>query len=221
MKFNLTALSVLVVLFGFSQEITPVKKRKFQIGISGSIDQTTKTQNDYISLLGFSSEVYFSSRKNTKTKRFQVGILYSQINYKTKHLFDGTQTEYDAYFVYYRNISFLELPLKYNYFLHETNKINLYGTLGISVGGILTAVSNGYNYSTNTNDLMYTKPPHNIDPYNKGIIGFYLGVGLEYFLNKKISLTFDPEVKIKYQMELLGPDIYSAMGVNLGIRWNY
>lgn len=221
MKFKLTALSILFVLLGFSQENIPKTKQKFQIGVSGSIDQTNKTQYDYIALCGFSSGIYFSSRKNSKSKRFQMGILYSQINYKTKHIFDDTQTEYDAYFVYYRNVSFLELPLKYNYFLHETNKIKLYGTLGFSVGGLVTAMSNGYNYSTNTNDLVYKKPPHNIDPYTKGFIGFYLGIGLEYFLNENISMTFDPEMKAKYQMELLGPDIYSAIGVNLGIRWNY
>lgn len=220
MKQGLILLFLFFGFYIFGQKIRERSPRNFQLGFSSSIDRTNKSSYDYIPQCGFSSEIYFSSRQETKNRRFQIGILFAQMNYKTQHIFDGTETDYDGYFVYYRNVNLLEFPIKYNFFVFESNKIKVYGILGFSAGGILKSVSNGYNYSTDTGDLMYVKPPYTI-PYTEGILGLYLGGGMEYFVDERFSLTFEPELKIKYQVQLLGPDIYSAMGINLGIRWNY
>lgn len=193
---------------------------QIQLGVSFSIDATSG-QDDRKASLGYTTGINFTRDSKNHNRRLDVGVLFSHYRYHTEKIYASNNPLSDTFRIFYYNNLFFDVPLKTNLFLYKSEKFNFYFSLGTSFGTYIKTMRKARYYSTETQEKLYESPNETMHHSSHFLLGFIIGVGFEYTLLNNISLTFQPEVRLKATLDFFGADGYSAVGINFGIRRNF
>ncbi len=212
-------------LTSFSQTDSQEKiKSKNQIGLIYTYEKGINKPEEG-SLAGSCIGINRTIRIKNKF-RFDVGLQFTKNVAKME--FTGFNIDSDPqnsqgynYIFSYHNL-FLDIPIKFNYFLSQKKKLNIY-----LIGGIYptffrksNVTAKGYN---NTGDLVLdhtqvNEPEKMID----ATLMSTFGGGIEYLLNSKISVNIQSEFRYHFtNYDINYYDISKRITGNIGVRYNF
>lgn len=202
----------------FSQTNTIINpKGKWYYGIEiGNNDVSSLMESNSKSYFpfqaGIGAEYYFSRHwsLSSRIKLYETGVSF----YKPGHSSSGGFLNLDSdpyYGTFYGAVVSIPIDIKWEFRIYK----NLGGSLKI-----------GPTYNFETKSLYYNYSPNLSPDYPKQYAGFNSGFGLNYFINKKVSLFIDVEsfsgASKGYSDAFFGKNEYLTQNnlTNFGIKYN-
>lgn len=224
MKNLLTLLSLTISISLHSQtDSIEKRKTKSQFGFIYSYEYGKKRLENG-TLNGSSIGINWTNRIKHKF-RFDIGMQFSNnsakmVNLTFVNIDANIQSNLYSYTFSYDN-SFLDIPIKFNYFLVQKKKINLYLIAGIyptifrhSVGKVIE------NKNTEGSELVLSNEIKSEKMIEASLFST-VGIGFEHKINQKFSLSFQAEMRNHFlNMNESYYDIRTRINGNLGIRYN-
>lgn len=190
--------------------------RKHQLGVLFSTDYTRKHRSR--AYVGFSTGLNYTIR--SKRVRLDFGVVFSQMGYRS-HKPTHNINHSDTFLIHYGKATFLEIPMKINFFIAQRKKLNVHFMLGHTPANYIRITNQRVYYSVQTNQELYRDAPKETKPFRHILLGLCLGFGFEYKVIPQMSILFQPEVRLQRVFDTDSDwGIFLAAGMNVGLRMN-
>lgn len=211
MKYWIVLILQTVSFVLFAQEKNK-ENRSYSIGGFYSADYI---RGDFDGRSGYSTGLNLMCEISPKI-RLDIGLHFSSINARKENLIFGSSLNpntgtIDTTYTLKQKYQFIELPIKINYFLSKSKRVNTFLIAGILPNYLLKMVT---SYETNPSSGEEIKANPFPETYSNntfgigGIIGFGLGINI----TERLTINLQPEYRIYFSSNRL-----YAMGINSGI----
>ncbi len=195
----------------FAQEKTK-ENRSYSIGGFYSADYT---RGSFDGSFGYSTGLNLMGEISPKF-RMDIGLHFSSIGARKENLIFGSSLNpntgtSDTTYTLKQKYQFIDLPIKINYFLSKSKRINTFLIAGILPHYLLKART---SYETNPSSGGEIKGDPFPETYSYNTFGFggIVGFGIGLNISDRLAINFQPEYRI-----YLATNRVSALGLNSGI----
>lgn len=142
----------------------------------------------------------------------------TKVRYDSSYISDGNDKQVNVK----NKLSYINIPLAISYQFQLSNKLSIEINPGVNFG--ILQGSTGVSYMNSVNEAVYSINNKKSSPYNTSLnIDLQLGVGVEYNMNKRLSLIVQPIMR-KGMGSVVKSSAgfkqnYTSFGLTTGIRY--
>lgn len=212
MKYWITLTMHIAAFTLFAQE-APKEKSPFYVGGFYSADYT---KGGFDGAYGYNTGINLLRNISPKF-RMDIGLHFSSIGERKENLTFGSSLNpatgaFDTTKTLRQKYQFIELPIKVNYFVAKSKRVNVFLLAGLAPNYFLRTRTAYDTYPPDGNKIEGETYTNKNKSYSTIGISGTIGFGVELNLTERLSLNFQPEYRYYFASTSL-----TAIGLNSGV----